>query len=120
MNRSCLSIIVGASLIFLAHSASAQSPPTKPGDGLKAADRNLSDAKTEAERLANERQSQARSLLISLASDARSFHDYKLRARCLSRIADALWKVDVEQGRSLFHQAWEAAETADRRSEEHT
>jgi len=119
MNRFCFSTVVGVGLIFLAHSASAQSPPTKPRASVDTAERNKSDAKTEAERPAKERQSQARSLLISLASDARSFHDQKLRARCLSQIADVLWKVDVEQGRTLFRQAWEAAETADREDQSH-
>jgi hypothetical protein len=54
----------------------------------------------------------ARLFLISLASDARSFHDQVLRARSLARIADALWAVDPDQGRTFFRQAWEAAETA--------
>jgi hypothetical protein len=43
------------------------------------------------------RRQQARSLLISLSTDARAFHDQTLRARSLARIADALWtpnKVD--------------------------
>jgi hypothetical protein len=48
-----------------------------------------------------------------LASDARSFRDQTLRARCLARIADALWAVDTDEGRALFRKAWEAAETAD-------
>jgi hypothetical protein len=119
MNRSCLSIIVGGGLIFLAHPASAQSPTAKPKAPLNnAAGRDKSDAKVEADRIAKERRAQARSLLISLASDARSFRDQTLRARSLARIADALWGVDVEQGRTLFRNAWEAAETADRESQE--
>ncbi len=114
MNRSCLSLIVGVSLIFLAHSASAQSPAEKakaPGNNL--AIRDKSDPKVEADRIAKERRAQARSLLISLASDARSFRDMTLRARSLARIADTLWDADAEQGRTLFRRAWEAAETAD-------
>jgi hypothetical protein len=39
-----------------------------------------------------------------------------LRARTLSRIADALWEPDPEQGRSLFRKAWDAAEVADQES----
>ena len=35
-----------------------------------------------------------------------------MRAR-LSRIADALWEVDPEQGRALFRKAWDAAEAVD-------
>jgi hypothetical protein len=114
MNRSCLSIIVGAGLIFLAHPAFAQSPAAKPRAPLdNAASRDKSDAKAEADRIRKECQSQARSLLISLASDAGSFRDQTLRARSLARIADVLWSVDAEQGRALFRRAWEAAETAD-------
>src|SRR5260370_950623 len=119
MNRPCLSIIVGVGLIFLAHPASAQSPATKPKPPLdNAAGRDKSVAKAEADRIRKERQAQARSLLISLASDARSFRDQTLRARSLARIADALWSVDPEQGRTIFRKAWEAAETADRESPE--
>src|SRR5687768_871263 len=60
------------------------------------------------------RRQQARSLLISLSTDARAFHDQTLRARSLARIADALWTVDGEQARLLFRKAWEAAEVADK------
>jgi hypothetical protein len=63
---------------------------------------------------------QARSLLIALSTDARAFHDQMLRARSLARIADALWAVDAEQGRLLFRKAWEAAEGADRDSQQKT
>jgi hypothetical protein len=119
MKRCRLSIVVGASLMFLAHSASAQSPAVKAkGPPNNPASRDKSDAKAEADRIAKERRAQARSLLISLASDARSFRDQTLRARSLARIADALWDVDPEQGRNLFRRAWEAADTADRESQE--
>jgi hypothetical protein len=119
MNRSFLSIVVGVGLIFLAHPASAQLPAAKPKTPLNnTASSDKSDAKADADRIRKERQSQARSLLISLASDARSFRDQTLRARSLARIADALWGVDAEQGRTLFRKAWEAAETADRESQE--
>jgi hypothetical protein len=118
MNRSRLSIILGVGLILLAGPASAQSPTTKPKAPLdNGAGSNKSVAKAEADRIRKERQSQARSLLISLASDARSFRDQTLRARSLARIADTLWDIDAEQGRTLFRQAWEAAETADRESQ---
>ena len=69
---------------------------------------------TEAERLRNARRQQARSLLISLATEARSFRGEGLRARTLTRIAELLWSVDNEQARELFRRAWEAAEVADR------
>lgn len=64
-----------------------------------------------------ERRARARSLLVSLSTDARTFHDQTLRARSLARIADALWTVDAEQGRTLFRKAWEAAEVADQDSD---
>jgi hypothetical protein len=63
------------------------------------------------------RRAKARSLLVALSTDARSFHDQTLRARSLARIADALWQVDAEQGRLLFRKAWEAAEAADQESD---
>ena len=56
------------------------------------------------------------SLLVSLANDARNYPDQTLRARTLSRIADALWEPDPEQGRALFRKAWDAAEFADQES----
>jgi hypothetical protein len=56
------------------------------------------------------------SLLVSLANDARNFSDQKLRARTLSRIADALWEPDPDQGRALFRKAWDSAEVADQDS----
>ena len=64
------------------------------------------------------RREQARSLLISLSTDARAFNDLRLRARALARIADALWPVDPDHGRLLFRKSWEAAETTDRLSQE--
>jgi hypothetical protein len=67
----------------------------------------------EAELELKERRAKARSLLVALSSDARTFHDETLRARSLARIADALWTVDTDQGRLLFRKAWEAAEVAD-------
>ena len=75
-------------------------------------------AKLEAERVRKERQTEVRYLLVALASDARSFRDQTLRARSLARIADALWEIDVEQGRTLFRKAWEAAEIAVRENNE--
>jgi len=119
MNRSHLFIVVGVGLMLLVHSVSAQVPSTTPRTPLdNGADRGKTAAKAEAERIRTQRRSQARLLLTSLASDARSFRDQTLRGRSLARIADALWEVDAEQGRSLFRRAWEAAETADRESEE--
>ena len=113
MNRFYLSMSVALGLLFLLHSVSAQSPTTKLKTPVNPDRRNKSDGKAEADRVANERRAEARSLLISLATDARTFRDLKLRARTLARIADVLWGVDAEQGRALFRKAWEAAETAD-------
>src|SRR3954453_3463520 len=70
-------------------------------------------ANLDAEQQLKVRRAQARSLLIALSTDARTFSDQALRARSLARIADALWQVDAEQGRLLFRKAWEAAEFAD-------
>jgi hypothetical protein len=114
MNRSRFSLIVGVSLTLLASPAFAQSPPTIPITQSDNGVRNdKSDATSEADRIRKERQWQARALLIALASDARSFRDLPLRARAVARIADALWDVNIDQGRALFRKAWEAAETAD-------
>lgn len=111
-------IIVGAGLILLAVSASSQSPATKPKvTSSNSANKNQSDVKAEAERIARERRAQARSLLLSLSIEARNFRDQALRALSLARIADALWSVDAEQGRTLFRQAWESAETNDRENQ---
>ena len=60
-----------------------------------------------------QQRSLALSLLVSLANDARSFRDQKLRARTMARVADGIWDVDAAQGRSLFLKAWDAAEVAD-------
>ena len=61
---------------------------------------------------ADEQKALALSLLVSLATDARSFPDQTLRARTLARIADALWEPDPDQGRTLFRRAWDAATVA--------
>jgi hypothetical protein len=102
----CLSVVV----------VSAQAPSeTRPTPAKTTAAKNASA--TDAEEQLRLRRAQARSLLISLASDARTFGDQTLRARSLARIADALWQVDTEQGRLMFRKAWEAAEAADQESD---
>ena len=53
------------------------------------------------------------SLVISLATDARSYTDVALRPRVLARAADVLWDVDNVTARALFARAWEAAEVGD-------
>lgn len=95
--------------------APAKSEANKPA-AKKPADSNAA-VPVDAEQQLKNRRSQARSLLIALSTDARTFHDQTLRARSLARIADALWTVDAEQGRALFRKAWEAAEGADQESD---
>jgi hypothetical protein len=100
---------------LLTTSALAQLQSTKPKAALgNAAAGDKAVAKAEAERVREGRRMQARSLLFSLSNDARSFRDQRLRARSLARIADALWDVAPEQGRTLFREAWDAAEKADK------
>ena len=55
----------------------------------------------------------AKSLLQSLAIEARSYRDEPLRARVQARVADALWDQDKETARSLFRRAWEVAEAVE-------
>src|SRR5258708_25536301 len=106
MSRARLFFIVGVGLILLARSAFAQlpetTPTTQPDSGVRYDD---SVAKVEADRVRKERQSRARSLLMSLASDARSFRDQAFRARSLASIADSLWDMDAEQRLTLFRAA---------------
>jgi chemotaxis protein histidine kinase CheA len=106
--RTCLLVIL---LFILSSTAVAQGPesrqPKEPVSKSKA-------AKTaEVDALAAERRNVAISLLTSLADDARSFRDQKLRARVLARTADALWTSEPERARELFRRAWAAAETGD-------
>ena len=95
--------------------APEKSAPAKPAS-TKAAT-SVDKASVDAEQQLRIRRAQARSLLIALSTDARTFRDQTLRARSLARIADALWQVDAEQGRLMFRKAWEAAEIADQESD---
>jgi hypothetical protein len=72
----------------------------------------------EADRLLLERRTQAQSLLISLATDAGTFKDQRLRARTQARIADVLWEAETDRARNLFRKAWDAAEIADAESQQ--
>src|SRR5688500_14911879 len=108
-----LSILCALVTLFVTHSISAQAPAKQQAAVNKADAKDRSEAEAQADRLATERREQASSLLISLASDARSFRDQTLRARTLARIAEALWETDPERGRELFRKAWEAAVTGD-------
>jgi hypothetical protein len=105
----CLLCLLSFCATVLAQSNEAnKTVPAKEiaGKGKTAAD-------LEAERIIKERRAQAQSLLISLAADAGSYADQKLRARTQARIADALWDADPERARTLFRKAWDAAEIVD-------
>jgi hypothetical protein len=102
-------------LLVFVTGASGQSSNTKqPPPKTPAA--STPNPSPDADPQINDRRAQARSLLSSLATDARNFQDQTLRARSLARIADALWQVDNEQARVFFRKAWEAAEIADQDS----
>jgi len=101
------SAFVGVSAQQTAQTATPATPLVKT-NAREAA--NAKKAKTEQQKAL------ALSLLVSLANDARNYSDSRLRARTLSRIADAFWDADPEQGRALFRKAWDAAEVADQDS----
>ena len=101
--------------VFSAILTQAQTVDTKQAPPAKSVAATSTAAKETEDQI--ERRARARALLVSLATDARTFHDQTLRARSLARIADALWKVDAEQGRLMFRKAWEAAEVADQDSD---
>jgi hypothetical protein len=90
-----------------------ESKPTAPSKTTL--NKKKSNTETDEQR---QRRSQARSLLMALSTDARTFTDPTLRARSLARIADALWQVDEEQGRLMFRKSWEAAEVADQENDQ--
>lgn len=90
--------------------------PAKPAATSKASKANSAAAKLKIE----QQKALGISLLVSLANDARNYSDQTLRARTLSRIADALWEPDPEQGRALLRKAWDAAEVADQESARRT
>src|ERR1700741_891065 len=56
----------------------------------------------------------ATSLVISIATEARSFTDLALRPRVMARAADVLWDVDNVTARALFKRAWDEAEKGDK------
>jgi hypothetical protein len=115
MTRRPLLILLGLLCLF----ATAVAQPAAQPSGAKAVPPKdlVSKAKPtadpEAERILRERRAQAQSLLISLAADAGTYTDQKLRARTQARIADALWDADNERARTLFRKAWDAAEIVD-------
>src|ERR1700694_663223 len=110
MNRALLLIPI---LLLLCATATAQQNETKTVPAKNLVSKAKPAADPEAERILRERRAQAQSLLISLAADAGSYSDQKLRARTQARIADALWDADQERARTLFRKAWDAAEIVD-------
>lgn len=111
------SLLAGLCLFALSSIVCAQAPAEKK----EITPRKSSGSKTakaeEPDPVAAQRQVVAISLLQSLAEDARSFREPKLRARVQARVADAFWETDSERARGLFRKAWEAAETEDAESE---
>ena len=117
---SVLSLVL---LCSLAPQAAAQATSDKPGaqpqpasSPAKTSASNKANAAAAAKAKIDQQHALALSLLVSLANDARSFPDQRLRARTLSRIADSLWEPDPEQGRALFRRSWDAAVAADQDS----
>jgi len=53
------------------------------------------------------------SLVIALATEARSYSDVSLRPRVLARAADVIWDADNLNARALFKRAWEEADKGD-------
>lgn len=118
MSRPCLALF-GASLCFVALTLSVQAQSNAPKPAAKT-DKPRTNAKSSsvvsADPLAEVRRSMAVSLVLSLAEEARGFHDGVLAARVQARAADALWEADNERARELFRRAWDAADAADRES----
>jgi hypothetical protein len=114
MNRPTRLVAFALCLSTFAPSAAArQAPPQKKADAKKPAAKKAEPA----DPLAEARRASAVSLVSSLADEARNFRDPALRARVQARAADALWDTDKERARALFRRAWEAAEAADRETE---
>ena len=105
-------------LLLLSASAIAQTSEVKSAAPANSTSKGKSAVDPEAERIIRERRAQAQSMLISLAADAGSNNDLKLRARTLARIADVLWSADAERARTLFRKAWDAAEVVDREGQQ--
>src|SRR2546423_926139 len=109
--RTCF---VALCLLTLPALAYAQTPAAKDASPAKTTSTKKSSASRDAvDPLVEQRRNTAISLLLSLADEAKGYHDETLRARVLARTADALWESDTERARTLFHRAWDAAEAAD-------
>jgi hypothetical protein len=103
-------LVLFSSVAFAQTSPGKESPP-KASKAEKGAARP--PARERADPLAEQRRNTAVSLLMTLADEAKSYHDQILRARVMARAADALWPSETERARALFYRAWEAAVTAD-------
>ncbi|MCM3870955.1 MAG: hypothetical protein ND895_09725 [Pyrinomonadaceae bacterium] len=111
------SLLAGLCLMALTSVLYAQAPAEKKEITPPKSARSKTVKAEEADPVAAQRQVVAISLLQSLADDARSFREPKLRARVQARVADVLWETDSERARGLFRKAWEAAETEDAESD---
>lgn len=97
-------------LFVLATVVAAQAPADKTTQRTRSKPKAPAE---EVDAVAAQREVLAISLLQTLADDARSFREPRLRARVQARVADAFWLTDVEKARTLFRRAWEAAEIED-------
>lgn len=109
VHRSSLSALV--CVLALASIVAAQAPAEKTSP--RARSKPKTNNTEEADAIAAQREVLAISLLQTLADDARSFREPRLRARVQARVADAFWITDPEKAKSLFRRAWEAAEIED-------
>lgn len=112
VNRKVLWRTIGLMGCLLVLSSSSLSQ-TKPQNRVAA--KRPEERKTDIDANATEAQRRifATSMVISLATEARSYKDLVLRTRVLARAADVLWDADRVTARALFVRAWEAAESAD-------
>jgi len=106
-----LSLLFLLSFLISAHAVAQPNEIKKPAPVADAKPKTEKDP--EAERLIRERRANAQSLLISLAADAATYTDQRLRARTMARVADALWDADPDRARAMFRKAWDAAEMVD-------
>jgi hypothetical protein len=110
IKRIAIAVVIPS--LFSVAVCSGQTPESRPATAPTVAVTKDSVA-TDEEQKDQMRRNQARSLLVALSSDARTFNNTTLRAKSLVRIADLLWDLDVDQAKIMFRKAWEAAESAD-------
>src|SRR5687767_2262441 len=109
VHRSSLSALV--CVLALVSIVAAQTPAAKTSQRTRSKPKTTNSE--EADAVTAQREVLAISLLQTLADDARSFREPRLRARVQARVADAFWLTDAEKAKSLFRRAWEAAEIED-------